>query len=150
MKASWISAEVAPPFKRRSNTHVKMEKHNSVMVSTIDKGDLVLITGVSGFIASHTANQFLEAGYRVRGTVRSLEKADWLYKLFDEKYGKGKFEASVVPDMMAEDAFNEAVKGVAGICHMASVMSFSDKPDEVIPIVVRSENRRSIYTYAYD
>lgn len=113
------------------------EKHSSVIMSTIAKGDLVLITGASGFIASHTANQFLEAGYRVRGTVRSLEKADWLYKVFDEKYGKGKFEASVVPDMMAEDAFNEAVKGVAGICHMASVMSFSDKPDEVIPIVVK-------------
>jgi nucleoside-diphosphate-sugar epimerase len=44
-------------------------------MSTINKGDLVLITGVSGYIASQTANQFLEAGYRVRGTVRSEAKA---------------------------------------------------------------------------
>lgn len=114
-----------------------MEQHNSIIMSTIEKGSLVLVTGVSGFVASHTALQFLEAGYKVRGTVRSLDKADWLYKLFDEKYGKGKFEAVVVPDMIVDGAFDEAVKGVSGVCHMASVMTFSDKPDEVIPTVVR-------------
>lgn len=114
-----------------------MEKHNSVIMSTIEKGSLVLVTGVSGFIASHTANQFLEAGYRVRGTVRDLEKAQWLYKLFDEKYGNGKFHAVVVSDMMAPGAFDDAVRGVHGIVHMASIMSFSDKPDEVIPPTVK-------------
>lgn len=107
-------------------------------MSTIEKGSLVLITGVSGYIASHTALQFLEAGYNVRGTVRSKDKADWLYELCDKKYGKGRFEAVVVPDMMADKAFDDAVKGVAGICHMASVMTFSNKPDEVIPTVVSS------------
>ena len=91
---------------------------------------------MTGFIASHTADQFLHDGYRVRGTVRSLDKAQWLYRLFDDKYGKGKFEAVEVSDMMAQGAFDDAVKGVGGICHMASVMTFSDKPDEVIPIVV--------------
>ena len=114
-----------------------MEQHNSVIMPTIEKGSLVLITGVSGYIASHTANQFLEAGYRVRGTVRSSDKADWLYKLFDETYGKGKFEAVVVPDMMTDNAFDDAVKDVSGICHVASVMTFSDNPDEVIPTVVK-------------
>lgn len=113
-----------------------MEKHNSIIMATIEKGSLVLITGVSGFIASHTANQFLEDGYRVRGTVRSLEKADWLYKLFNEKYGNGKFEAVEVPDMMVDNAFDQAVKGVDGICHMASDMTFGGKPDETIPTVV--------------
>lgn len=113
-----------------------MEKHNSVIHTTIEKGDLVLITGASGYIASHTVIQFLEAGYRVRGTVRSQSKAEWLYKLCDEKYGKGKFEAVVVPDMMADNAFDEAVKGVSGVCHMASVVTFSDKFEEVIPPTV--------------
>ncbi|KAK5170972.1 uncharacterized protein LTR77_004116 [Saxophila tyrrhenica] len=106
-------------------------------MSTIEKGDLVLITGCSGYIASQTANQFLEAGYRVRGTVRSKEKVEWLYALFDAKYGKGKFEHVVVPDMMAEGAFDEAVEGVAGVCHTASVMKFSGVYDEVVPAVVK-------------
>ncbi len=36
----------------------------------------VLVTGISGFIAKHVALAFLEAGYEVRGTVRSMSKAD--------------------------------------------------------------------------
>ena len=103
---------------------------------TIEKGSLVLITGVSGYIASHTVLQFLEAGYKVRGTVRSKDKPDWLYELCDKKYGKDKFEAIVVSDMMADNAFDDAIKGVSGVCHMASVMTFSNNPDEVIPTVV--------------
>lgn len=116
---------------------MKMEEHNSVIQPTIEKGSLVLVTGVTGYIASQTVNQLLEAGYRVRGTVRDLEKAQWLYKLFDEKYGKDKFHAVVVADMMAPGAFDEAVQGVDGIVHMASVMSFSNKIDEVIPPTVK-------------
>ena len=114
-----------------------MEQHNSVIVPTIEKGSLVLVTGVTGYIASHTANHVLEAGYRVRGTSRSKEKAQWLFDLFDEKYGKGKFEVSVVEDMMAEGAFDEAVKGVDGILHMASVLTFEEDPDKVIPPTVK-------------
>ena len=36
---------------------------------------LVLVTGVSGFIAKHCAVELLNAGYRVRGTIRSLGRA---------------------------------------------------------------------------
>lgn len=35
----------------------------------------VLLTGISGFIAKHVALQLLEAGYAVRGTVRSMDRA---------------------------------------------------------------------------
>ena len=106
-------------------------------MAVVEKGSLILITGVTGFIASHTADQALQAGYLVRGTARSQEKAQWLSDLFDKKYGKGKFSVAVVPDMVAENAFDEAVKDVDGIMHMASVMTFSDQPDEVIPIAVK-------------
>ncbi|HWL49190.1 MAG TPA: NAD-dependent epimerase/dehydratase family protein, partial [Acidimicrobiia bacterium] len=34
----------------------------------------VLVTGASGFIASHIVQQLLEGGYRVRGTVRDPDK----------------------------------------------------------------------------
>ena len=113
-----------------------MEEHHSVITPVIEKGSLVLVTGVSGYIASHIVDQFLEAGYNVRGTVRSLDKIDWQFKLFDEKYGKGRFEAVEVPDMTADNAFDEAVKGVSGICHTASIMTFSDKFEEVVPPAV--------------
>ncbi|WP_036510288.1 SDR family oxidoreductase [Nocardia aobensis] len=37
--------------------------------------DLVLVTGASGFVAGHVIQELLGRGYRVRGTVRSVERA---------------------------------------------------------------------------
>lgn len=34
---------------------------------------MVLVTGASGYIASHVVKQLQEEGYRVRGTVRSTQ-----------------------------------------------------------------------------
>ena len=39
-------------------------------------GERVLVTGGTGFIGSHAIVQLLEAGYRVRTTVRNLSRAD--------------------------------------------------------------------------
>ena len=36
----------------------------------------VLLTGISGFLGSHTAIQLLEKGYEVTGTLRSLDRAE--------------------------------------------------------------------------
>lgn len=38
--------------------------------------DLVLVTGASGYVAGHCIIQLLDRGYRVRGTLRSLRRAD--------------------------------------------------------------------------
>ena len=38
--------------------------------------ELVLLTGVSGFIAKHIALKLLNAGFNVRGTLRRLDRAD--------------------------------------------------------------------------
>ena len=39
-------------------------------------GEPVLVTGGSGFIVVHCILRLLEAGHRVRTTVRSLERAE--------------------------------------------------------------------------
>ncbi len=77
----------------------------------IAPGSLVLVTGANGYIASHIADQLLEAGYKIRGTVRDAKKSSWLQELFDKKYGSGKFEMVVVEDMKVPGAFDEATKG---------------------------------------
>lgn len=79
----------------------------------IEKGSTVLVTAANGFIGSNIADQFLRLGYKVRGTTRKPEKNAWLSKLFDSKYGPGKFEFVAVPDMEADEAFDRATKGTS-------------------------------------
>ncbi|KAH8891539.1 NAD(P)-binding protein [Thozetella sp. PMI_491] len=105
--------------------------------TTIPKGSLVLVTGATGFVASHTAKQFLERGYRVRGTVRDLKKASWLVDHVLKPYADdGSFELVPVPDFAVENAFDNAVKGVSAIAHIASVVTFDADPNKVIPPTV--------------
>lgn len=35
---------------------------------------IVLLTGISGFIGLHIAKQLLDQGFHVRGSIRSLKK----------------------------------------------------------------------------
>lgn len=101
----------------------------------VAKGDLILLTGASGFIATHTVAHFLAAGYRVRGTVRSKEKGEYLVNLFK---GQGDFEYAIVEDIAEPSAFDEAVKGVDGIAHTASPFYLDAKTaDELIKPAVQ-------------
>lgn len=82
--------------------------------------ELVLVTGVSGYIASHVAKLLLEEGYKVRGTVRSLSneaKVEPLKNLVPD----AKFPIELVEaDLTKEEGWDKAVDGCTGIMHMAS------------------------------
>jgi nucleoside-diphosphate-sugar epimerase len=106
-------------------------------MTTIQKGDTVLVTGATGYIGSHVVEELLAAGYKVRGTSRTKDKAAYLTDLMDKKFGKGNLEIFEVPDMVADDAYTQAVKGVSGIVHLASIVTFSSDPEEVIPPTVK-------------
>ncbi|KAI8581783.1 hypothetical protein K450DRAFT_231169 [Umbelopsis ramanniana AG] len=101
--------------------------------NTIEKGSHVLVTGVTGFIATHVANQLLKAGYRVTGTARSQAKADAVQTLFAD-YGSDKFKILITGDLEKEGAFDEAVKDVDAIAHTASPVTFN--PEDPIRDVV--------------
>ncbi|KAI0674149.1 NAD-P-binding protein [Trametes maxima] len=91
----------------------------------------VLVTGANGFVAAWTIETLLDAGFFVRGTVRSLAKAEHLNKVFSSY--PGKFEAVAVPDFTKEGSFDEAVTGVDAILHTASPVGFNaDDPAEMI------------------
>ena len=84
-------------------------------MTTINKGDTVLVTGVSGYIGSHVAEELIAAGYKVRGTSRSSAKVQYLVDHLNQKFGPGKIEIVEVPDMIKDDAYDTAVVGVSGI-----------------------------------
>ncbi|KAI4129959.1 MAG: hypothetical protein LQ341_006514 [Variospora aurantia] len=99
-------------------------------------GSLVLVTGINGYIGSHVADQLFQAGFRVRGTVRDETKGAWVKDMFAEKYGEDRIEIVSVADMGQAGAFDEACKGVSGVAHVASDVSFSPDPNQIIPGVI--------------
>ena len=106
-------------------------------MTTIQKGDTVLVTGATGYIGNHVVDELIVAGYKVRGTSRNANKAKFLIDYIEKKHGENQLEIVDVPDMVDEHAYDEAVKGVSGIIHLASVLTFSEVVEEVIPPSVK-------------
>ncbi|OZJ05736.1 hypothetical protein BZG36_01310 [Bifiguratus adelaidae] len=105
-------------------------------------GKLVLVTSPTGFLGAHVFRELLEKGYRVRGTARSKEKADELKKDFS-KYA-AQIESFVdVQDIASDNCFDEAVKGVDYVIHVASPF-FTDiknnEKDMLIPAIKGTKN----------
>src|ERR1700686_2534615 len=93
---------------------------NSPVVAGMS-GELVLVTGGSGFIGSHCILQLLDAGYRVRTTVRSLEReADVRAMLKTGGVAAGEALSFAVAELMSDAGWQEAVAGCDFVLHVAS------------------------------
>jgi nucleoside-diphosphate-sugar epimerase len=94
---------------------------------------LVLVTGANGYIAARTVEAFLQAGYSVRGTVRSLDSANTILKALSDYVSKGHLEMVQVADITAPGAFDAAVIGTTAIAHLATPVSGTNTDvDEVM------------------
>lgn len=94
----------------------------------------VLVTGASGFIAMHAVHQLLEQGYRVRGTVRSLTKADRTRDaLAKTGVDLSRLEFAEA-DLTKDDGWAEAAAGCRYVLHIASPFPNAEPAheDEVI------------------
>ena len=88
----------------------------------------------SAITGSAVVLAYLKEGYRVRGTVRSQDKAKQWLEFYPEH--KDTVEFTIVPDITKDGAFDEAVKGVSIIAHVASPLSskFGDVHFQFLPI----------------
>ncbi|KAK7737309.1 hypothetical protein SLS53_006612 [Cytospora paraplurivora] len=111
---------------------------------------LILITGASSFVATPIIKLFIANGYYVRGQARSESSAKKIYKVFPD-YGD-KLTIAIVPDITAEGAFDEAVKGVDGVIHTASpfVLDVNHFENDLLIPAIKGTNRvlESVHAHA--
>lgn len=82
--------------------------------------DKVLVTGISGFIASHVAAGLLGHGYAVRGTVRNLDKGQRIVENLSA-HGADTSRLELVEAKLDSDAgWKDAVKDCRYVQHIAS------------------------------
>ena len=97
----------------------------------------VLLTGISGWIAKHTAIELLNSGYEVLGTVRNNNLIEETKETIS-KYAPIDKLSFVELDLLKDDGWNEAAKGCKYIFHIASPfpMKVSKNRESLLPTAV--------------
>jgi dihydroflavonol-4-reductase len=84
-------------------------------------GELVLVTGGSGFVGGHCIVQLIRDGYRVRTTVRSPSREPAVRAMLKVAgVEPGESLSFAVADLTADAGWREAVDGCAFVLHVAS------------------------------
>jgi dihydroflavonol-4-reductase len=92
--------------------------------------ETVLVTGISGYIGVHCAAAALRAGYRVRGSVRSLSKEQAVRDaLVGAAVDTDKLEF-VELDLTVDEGWQAAAEGCTYVLHVASPFVIANPKDE--------------------
>lgn len=103
------------------------------------KNQLVVVTGGSGFIASHIIIQLLEQGYSVRTTIRSSKKTGLVKKLLTQggikDFSNLSFEEA---DLTSDNNWEKVMNGAKYVIHPASptpTLNFKNEDEMIKPAV---------------
>ena len=108
--------------------------------------DIILLTGISGFMAKHIALQLLNAGYAVRGTLRSPARADEVrtalapHLTTPAALDRLTFATA---DLENDAGWPAAMTGITAVLHTASPFPIKtpDHPDDLIRPAVQGTTR---------
>lgn len=91
----------------------------------------VLVTGASGFLAQHVILQLLAKGYTVRGTLRSMKRAEEVRSVLAKYDPRAKDIELVEADLGADAGWAEAAKDCTYVQHIASPIPAVHPKDEM-------------------
>lgn len=105
--------------------------------------DTILLTGITGFVGGHTALAALNAGYRVRGSLRSLKKAEAVRATLEAEGANTDQLEFVELDLLSDEGWAEAAKGCRYLLHIASpyVLNAPKNANELIEPAVKGTER---------
>ena len=126
----------APDCKKKTSYHCQLvinPNRHHIMASK----ELVLVTGGSGFVASHCILELLRQNYRVRTTLRSLKRREevlGMLKVGGATEDQANGVEFAVADLTKDDGWVEACKGCAYVLHVASPFPATapKHPDDLI------------------
>ncbi|XP_057978567.1 phenylacetaldehyde reductase-like isoform X3 [Malania oleifera] len=114
-----LKLKLAPSLSTSKNLERERERERMS-----GKGNVVCVTGASGYIASWLVKLLLRRGYTVRATVRNLhdpKKTEHLLSLDGAKERLHLFKA----DLLEENSFDSVIDGCDGVFHVASAVYFN-------------------------
>ena len=91
----------------------------------------VLVTGASGFLAQHLILQLLASGHSVRGTLRSMKRADEVRSVLAKFDPRAKDIAFVEADLSSDAGWDDAVLNCDFVQHIASPFPAIHPKDEM-------------------
>ncbi|MEO1703449.1 MAG: NAD-dependent epimerase/dehydratase family protein [Pseudomonadota bacterium] len=95
---------------------------------------IVVLTGITGFIAKNIALQLLNSGYVVRGTLRSINRTDEVIKAITphlkDGVDIGKQLSFVAIDLAKDEGWSQAMADADVLLHTASPFPIAQPKDE--------------------
>ena len=97
-------------------------------------GEIVLVTGGSGFLGSWCLVELLRRGYRVRTTVRELSREPEIRAMLAPEVNVGDRLSVRAADLTSDAGWDEAIEGCDYVLHVASPFppQQPNDPDELI------------------
>jgi dihydroflavonol-4-reductase len=114
-------------------------------------GDLILVTGASGYVGKWCVVKLLERGYRVRGTIRSAAKAAQVRETVARVVGAeaaGKLEL-VEADILSDANWPDVMNGVTAVMHVATAIRGDEPKDSSIVIRPAVEGTERVLRFAH-
>lgn len=111
---------------------------------------LVLVTGGTGFVGAHCIVQLLDAGYRVRTTLRSLARADDVRALVRAGGGDPAGLQYAQADLLHDDGWREAAAGATFVLHVASPFPVRQPKDPEVLIAPARDGSLRVLRAARD